>query len=79
MCKIKATISPGLISSERVARFTATGGASVEVIVSKAQVTRNLVEASKIASDQNSVLVELPRESTSGDWRVWVDKKLVKG
>ena len=79
MCKIKASISEGLIPSERVARFNSADGKSVEVIVSKSQVSGGRVEASTIARDHNCMLVELPRESTSGNWRVWVDKKLVQG
>ena len=44
-----------------------------EVIVSKRQVQNNLLAVSGVIGFENSyALVELPRESTTGKWRVWV-------
>ncbi|HEV7371243.1 hypothetical protein [Arenibaculum sp.] len=36
------------------------------------QVRDQALEVSRIADRNGDVLVELPRESTSGNWRIWV-------
>jgi hypothetical protein len=46
-----------------------------EVIVSKKLVSNKFLEVgSLVHEDSNRVLLELPRESVSGKWRVWVPR-----
>jgi hypothetical protein len=75
VCKINCQVEDGLIPSERVVRFDSLDGRREEVSVSERQVEGNTLLASEIHSEGDKVLVELPRESASGRWRVWVSKK----
>lgn len=77
MCKVKAKINAGPIESERLARIATVDGKSVEVIVAKTQVISGAVYAAEIGRKNNQVLVELPRETTAGYWRIWVNKAAV--
>jgi hypothetical protein len=75
--KIKNSMS-GSIPSEEVVEIPTVGG-SEEVVVHKSQVTAGSVEVGFIGTKEadGSVLIELPRESVSGRWRVWVPKSAV--
>jgi len=77
MCFVRAAIEYGLIDSERVARIQTVDGVE-EVIVSRRQVQGGRLLAFKIHDTGKKVLIELPRESTSGRWRVWVARKMVE-
>ncbi len=77
MCHVRAQIEDGLIASERVARVQTIDGIE-EVFVSDRQVQNGHLIASSIHRTTDKVLVELPRESTSGRWRVWVPAALVE-
>ena len=77
MCFVRAKIAGSLIDSERVARIQTLDGVE-EVVVSHRQVQRGRLLAFTIHETGKKVLVELPRESTSGRWRVWVARKLVE-
>ena len=80
MCKIKCEIEDGLIPSEKVARITTVGGKREEVAVSDQLVDMRAgaIVASEVGrSKDGHVLVELPRESASGRWRIWVEGDLV--
>lgn len=63
----------GSIPSEAVVTIPTTRGPE-EVIVHTSQVSDDSVEAGFIGEKENQVLVELPRETLSGRWRVWVPK-----
>ena len=77
MCRVKAKIKRGAIKSERVAYIKTAGGVSAEVILSAAQTGHNHIQAAEIARDRNDVLIELPQETSSGHWRVWVNKNQI--
>ena len=77
MSRVRARIVPGAIRSERIAYITTAGGVRAEVLLSAAQTGSNYVRAQEIARDNNNVLIELPQETSSGDWRVWVNKKQI--
>jgi len=73
MCKINCEeIVEGLIPSEKIARIRSVDGRVEEVAVSETQISGKTIVASMIGRDENKVLVELPRETSSGRWRVWV-------
>lgn len=63
----------GPIPSETVVTITTTSGPE-EVVVHASQATAESVEAGFIGREGDRVLVELPRETVSGRWRVWVPK-----
>ena len=51
----------------------ATRDGNEEVVVSRGQVNNSLLAVSGVIGVKDSfALVELPRESTTGKWRVWV-------
>jgi hypothetical protein len=77
MCRVKAKIVRGVISSERIAYITTAEGTRAEVLLNAAQTDSNHVFASEITRDKNNVLIELPQETSSGDWRVWVNKNQI--
>lgn len=74
MCQIKAKVSPGLIDSERVALINTVDGPT-EVVGSSNRIKEDYVIASRIHVDEGAqkALMELPFETTSGAWRVWVN------
>lgn len=77
MLRIKISGSEkGAIPSETVVTIPTTTG-SEEVVVHSSQATSDSVEAGFIGEQDDRVLVELPRESVSGRWRVWVPKAAV--
>jgi hypothetical protein len=79
MCRVHATIEEGLIPSEKIARIETIDGSIEEFTVSETQVEDESVIASYIGRQDGSVLVEMPRESASGRWRVWVRDAEVNG
>ena len=74
MCRVKAKVVKGANQSERIAYIKTAEGIRAEVLLSAAQTGSNHVVAAEIARDNNNVLIELPQETSSGDWRVWVKK-----
>jgi hypothetical protein len=80
MCQVKVTVQPGLIDSENVAVIDTFEGQEEEVIVSKRQIERkqnvDYLKAHAICEDvkEAKVLIELPSESTTGQWRIWINK-----
>ena len=79
MCRVKAKIVKGVNQSERIAYIKTAEGVHAEVLLSAAQTGSNHVIAAEVARDNNNVLIELPQETSSGYWRVWVKKKQLLG
>ena len=79
MCRVKANIEDGLMPSEKVARIDTAEGLSEEFTVSVKQVEGQTVIATCIGKENGNVLLEMPRESASGKWRVWVSDDKVTG
>ena len=77
MNRVKARIERGPIRSERIAYITTAGGVRAEVLLSATQTGSNHVLAVEVARDKDNVLIELPQETSSGDWRVWVNKNQI--
>ncbi len=70
---IPCEVIDGLIPSEKIARITTAEGKVEEVAVDNQQIRGNTLVVAEVGRDENRVLVELPRESTSGRWRMWVN------
>jgi hypothetical protein len=75
--KINCSVSEGLMPDEKVARIETADGGSEEVAVSDQNIENNRLMAFEIGRSEGRVLVELPRESASGRWRIWVKESLV--
>jgi hypothetical protein len=63
----------GPIPSEKVVTIWTTSSTE-EVIVHASQLDPKGIEVGLIAQRGNELLIELPRETFSGRWRVWVPK-----
>jgi len=63
--------------SETLIEIETIRGRPEEVIVHNSSLSDDLVEVYRIAQDERSVLVELPRESVSGNWRIWIPQQAV--
>ena len=70
--KINCSIVEGLMPSEKIAQVMNADGDIEEVSVSARNISDGRLLAFEIGRDNDRVLVELPRESTSGRWRIWV-------
>ena len=59
--------------SERVVSLRTRGGESEEVIVSVHDLEGHRIDVGgPLAYENSHYLIELPREASSGKWRVWV-------
>jgi len=77
MCRVKAKIVRGPMKSECVAYITTAGGPRAEVVLNSTHTGHNHIFAAEVARDKNNVLIELPQETSSGNWRVWVKKSQI--
>lgn len=67
-------LGEGLHHSEVVVSVHTSGG-DEGLVLGKRSVDRGYIEVGyPIRKDGTSFLVELPRETSSGKWRVWVDQ-----
>jgi hypothetical protein len=65
-------VEKGLIPDERTVFIQRADGHIEEVTVSLKSLCGQKLEASEVGRKKRQVLVELPRESAAGRWRVWV-------
>jgi hypothetical protein len=70
--KINCEVVDGLMPMEKVARIKNADGKVEEVAVSTQHISDNALIVSEIGRKDDRVLVELPSESSTGHWRVWV-------
>ena len=69
------TVMEGPGEAEAVVAIKTTGNKEEEVVVNKSQVKEGTLQVWRVGERDGSVLVELPTESTSGNWRLWVSDK----
>ena len=67
----------GLMPAEKIARIESADGKLEEVSVSTQNISGDKLMASEIGRHEGRVLVELPRESASGRWRIWVKESAI--
>jgi hypothetical protein len=79
MTKLDCKIIDGIMPNEKIARIQGADGRFDEVVVSKRNISGDKLLASEIGRQEGQVLVELPRESTSGRWRMWVKESSIGG
>lgn len=75
--KLNCEFVDGLMPTEKIARIENADGKFEEVFVSTKNLSGNSLLASEIGRAEGKVLVELPRESASGRWRVWVKESSI--
>ena len=77
MCKVRVAVEQAIMPKERLAIIKTTNGRA-EVIVSERSLDGDLLKAKVVTEEPNSFLIELPRETSSGAWRVWVPREEVQ-
>jgi len=80
LSKVKAEkVSKGMIPSERFVLIRTAEGYDEQVPAHESQVVGKYLLVSKIYEEDDKILVELPRESSTGCWRIWVPRDRFKG
>lgn len=75
MCRVRIVREKkGLISQERTVYVKRADGGIEEITVSKDSVRNGTIPVGEIERNASRVLVEFPRESASGSWRIWVTR-----
>jgi len=59
--------------TEAIVAIDRKEGGQEEVVVDRRLICDDTIAVAKIGANKESVLVELPQESASGTWRIWVD------
>lgn len=79
MSKVKVErVSDGRIPSEKIARVMTADGIEEEVFVAPEQIEGNCIFVPEVAVEGDRVLVELPQESSSGRWRLWINRQNIE-
>lgn len=77
MAKIRfKSVMDGPGPTERIIAIRTTGGGEEEVILSKDLIQGETLEVGRVGIRGESTLIELPQESASGSWRLWVDRDI---
>lgn len=78
--KLNCKLEDGLMPAEKIARVESADGKHEEVFVSENNISaKGELIASEIGRRKGEVLIELPRESVSGRWRIWVKESSLGG
>jgi hypothetical protein len=67
----------GPVALEAVVAIPTARGQTEEVVVHRGYLDERSLEVTYIGEQDGVILVELPRQSMSGRWRVWVSKSAV--
>lgn len=69
------TVLEGPGPAEAIIAIPRTDGREEEVVVPRDIIQNGTIEVGRVSGEENAgpVLVELPTESASGNWRLWVD------
>lgn len=78
MCKLQCKVEEGLILSEVVAYIQTFEGDEEEVTLASSLVVDDTVTVSLIHKEPGRSLVELPRETATGKWRIWVPNTILQ-
>lgn len=79
MSKVKVeSVSDGRIASEKIARVITADGIEEEVFVAPEQIEGSYLYLPEVYSEDDRVLVELPQESSTGLWRLWISRDKIE-
>ena len=70
--KLPCKIVDGLMPAEKIALVESAEGQIEEIAVSNENLSGQSLIADEIGRHEGKMLVELPRETASGRWRIWV-------
>jgi hypothetical protein len=70
-------VDDGLHPSDRVVTFQSADGEREEIAVDKSFVEGHTLSVYPIEREAGRLLVELPRETARGQWRVWISNSAV--
>ena len=62
---------------EKIVSITTADGRDEEIAVHPSQIVASTLEVVRIRDQGDAVLVELPQESSSGNWRIWISNSSV--
>lgn len=79
MCRVECEVREGLIDGQRVGVITTADGSTEEVFAAASLFDDRSLRVSLVTETDDRALVELPQESTSGAWRVWVPLDRLQG
>lgn len=71
------SIREGLHPKEMVVAIKTTEGTQ-RLVVSRSTIDHDEIEVGLIRLDGSRALIELPRETQTGEWRVWVSSDQLK-
>lgn len=78
MCRVRIVrAKKGFIPGEKTVYIKRADGVIEEITVSKNSVRNHTLEVGEIGRKAKKILVEFPRESASGRWRVWVNQSSI--
>jgi hypothetical protein len=69
---VPCKVVDGLTPAEKIAVVESADGQIEEITVSKENLSGESLIVDEIGRHEGKVLVELPRETASGRWRIWV-------
>ena len=78
MCKLHCRVEGGLIPSEVVAYIQTVNNHEEEVTLASSLVVDDTVIVSLIHKEDERSLIELPRETATGKWRIWVPNTILQ-
>lgn len=70
-------VSDGRVQSERIVGLMTAEGIEEEIFVAPEQIEGDYLILPPIIEERDRVLFELPQESASGRWRLWISKDRV--
>ncbi len=76
MSRVKVEVlGEGQHPSERMIAVTSATGEIENVIVDRRSIEDDTIDVGyPVGSEDGAYLIELPRETTTGQWRIWVKK-----
>lgn len=78
MCRVYCEVSEGLTPSEKIVRIPVHGGGIEEVSLDSSFVNQDTVTVALVGRGDDYSLVELPRETATGKWRIWVPNSKIE-
>ncbi len=78
MCQVHCEVSDGLRPSEKTVRIPVHDGGIEEVSLDSSLVNKDTVTVALVHRGDKYSLVELPRETATGKWRIWVHNSKIK-
>jgi len=76
MVRVKVqVVEEGQHPNERLVALTTADGVREELIVDRRSIKENTLSVGyPVGEEKNRLLIELPRETMRGQWRVWVSR-----